>query len=67
MSYFGYDWYLYVFKLNTGSKYLVPIEIGEEDQAWKDLANRLSISVERTKQCCKLVAVLNGNSKILKL
>lgn len=67
MGYYNYDWVLYVFKLNGTSTYLVPVENGGEQQAWKDLAQRLSRREELVRQQCKLVNVVNGNSKIVKL
>jgi hypothetical protein len=67
MSYYGYDWELYVFGLNNISTYLVPIESGGEEEAWKELAKRLSRREELVRQQCKLVQIMNGNSKIVKL
>lgn len=67
MSYYGYDWRLYIFKLGTTSTYLVPVESGGEEQAWKDLANRLSRSEDRVRKECKLITSITGDSKIFKL
>lgn len=53
-------WELYVFKLNTGSHYLIPVSRGGEQTAWEYLAERLSRSMERTKRDCKLIHIMNG-------
>lgn len=66
MSYFGWDYHVYVFELNSKSRYLVPSESGEED-AWVSLSKRLSKSLENTKKMCKLIHIMNGNSNIIKL
>ena len=58
------DWILFVFK--RGFKhYLVADE--SEESAWKNLANRQSMSVENCKKEYNLKGTMNGNSGIWKI
>lgn len=64
-------WEMYVFRLNTGSHYLIPVCSGGEETAWQRMADKLSRGIERTKRDCKLIHTINGayfgRSKIVKL
>ena len=58
------DWLLFIYR--SGFKhYLVPAESTED--AWKNLANRQSMSVERCKKEYSLKGYMNGNSGIWKI
>ena len=58
------DWILFVFKRGV-KHYLVADE--SEESAWKNLANRQSMSVENCKKEYHLKGTMNGNSGIWKI
>ena len=58
------DWILFIFKRGNHF-YLVPS--GSEENAWIDLAQRQSISIERCKKEYKYITFMNEMSEIIKL
>lgn len=58
------DWILYIFK-RSPHIYLVAAE--SDDDAWRQLAQRQSISLENCTRQYKMCGAMNGNSNIKKI